>query len=364
MLKHCRLILVAVIFVAAMAANAAAQDSGWPNLAGTPPKLLLLVYQQYKLDKTAERNKLEASIARACGNLNVPNMWIDLETITGPAGALFFDPFDSFEHVEKALGEWGKIYATHPDMGRTQEELRTFVTSERTIIATRRDDLGFQAQSIDLSKARFLRVLEVRVNPGHEAEFTEAFKMLGSAYEKIRADTPWVVYQVNVGMQVPTFLVFVPMRALKQNDDLLNWRPTLRRAEGEEGAKRMEQIARDAYSQTESNLYVISPETSHVSKEFASGDAAFWSPKPSATIVPRSRSGSLWSRARRGRGTEVAVVAGDFPGEEHVFDFGAATNVVENQVAIGSGCGLVDDDADVRNVAAEIPSDEVAGRVV
>ena len=34
-----------------------------------------------------------------------------------------------------------------------------------------------------------------------------------------------------------------------------------------------------ACSSTESNLYAISPETSHVSKEFADGDPAFWSPK-------------------------------------------------------------------------------------
>jgi hypothetical protein len=117
----------------------------------------------------------------------------------------------------------------------------------------------------------------------------DAFRILGSAYEKIKADTPWVVYQVNVGMPSPTFLVFVPMRALKQNDDLLNWRRSLREAEGEEDAQHMEQIAKDAYVSTESNLYFISPETSHVFKDFADGDPGFWSPKPSAVTKPASR---------------------------------------------------------------------------
>jgi hypothetical protein len=127
-----------------------------------------------------------------------------------------------------------------------------------------------------------MRVLEVRLLPGHEAEFVEAFKTLRAAYEKIKADTPWVVYQVNVGMPSPTFLAFVPMRLLRQNDDLLAWRSLLQDAEGEAGADRMQQIARIAYASTESNLYAINPETSHVFKEFADGDPGFWSPRASA----------------------------------------------------------------------------------
>jgi len=261
--------------------NASAQVEDFPNLAGTPSKVLVLVHQEFKSGKAGERQKLAAAISHACDHLNVPNSWIDLESISGRPEALSFDPFDSFEEVGTAFADWGQIFAAHPELTRMQEELNSLVSSERTVIAVRRDDLGFRPQSIDFSKARFLRVLEVQLHPGHESDFVEAFKFLGSAYEKIKADTPWVVYQVNVGMPSPTFLVFVPMRALKQNDDLLDWRRSIREAEGEEGAQHMEQIAKDAYASTESNLYATSPEVSHVSKDFADGDPNFWSPKPS-----------------------------------------------------------------------------------
>jgi hypothetical protein len=284
------LILSTVILVPFFCAPIAlAQTEDFPNLAGTPPKILLLVHQEFKSSKAGERQKLEVAISRACDQVNVPNSWIDLESITGSPRVLFFDPFDSFEYVDAAFAEWPQIFAAHPGLARMQEELKALVSYERTIIAVRRDDLGFRPQSIDFSKARFLRVLEVQLHPGHESDFVEAFRMLGGAYEKIKANTPWVVYQVNVGMPSPTFLVFVPMRALKQNDDLLDWRRSLREAEGEEGSQRMEQIAKDAYASTESNLYVVSPETSHVSKDFADGDPGFWSPKPSATTKPASR---------------------------------------------------------------------------
>ena len=263
--------------------SAWAQVEESPNIAGAPPKMLLLVHQEFKFGKTAERQKLEVAVSRACDHLNVPNAWIDLESISGPPKALFFDPFDSFGQMDTAIADWGQIFATHPEIARMQEEIKSLVTTERTIIAVRREDLGYHPQSIDLSKARFLRVLEVRLNPGHESDFVEAFRILGAAYEKMKADSPWVIYQVNVGMPSPTFLVFVPIRALKQNDVLLSWRKGIREAEGEEAAHQMEQIAREAYASTESNLYVISPETSHVSKDFADGDPEFWSPhRPAA----------------------------------------------------------------------------------
>jgi hypothetical protein len=154
--------------------------------------------------------------------------------------------------------------------------------SQRTVIALRRDDLSYRANRIDLSKARFMRVLEVRLHPGRENEFAEAFQKLSAAYEKTETDLPWVVYQGNLGMPSPTFLTFVPMKAVGQNDDLLKRRETLHAAEGE-AAERIQQIAREAYASTESNLYSIKPEKSHVSKEFAAGDPEFWTPKPQAT---------------------------------------------------------------------------------
>jgi hypothetical protein len=279
-----RFALAMILLWFACAFRASAQVNESPNPAAEPPKMLLLVHQEFRFGKEGERRKLEIAISRACDHLNVPNDWIDLESLSGPTEALFFDPFNSFEQVDIAFAQWGSIFAAHPDLARMQGELKALVTSERTVIAVRRDDLGYHPQSIDFSKARFLRVLEVRLNPGHESDFVEALGILSAAYEKIKADTPWVVYQVNVGMPSPTFLVLVPMRALKQNDDLLNWRKSIREAEGDDAAHQTEQIAREGYATTESNLYAISPETSHVSKDFADGDPEFWSPhRPSVS---------------------------------------------------------------------------------
>ncbi len=279
-MKTQRLLSRGVLLIFVCVSSLRAQKEGGPaNPAGAPPKLLLLVHQEIQFGKEGERKKLEMAVTRACEHLDVPNSWIDLESLTGAPEALFFDPLDSFEQLDNVSFVWSRLLAAHPEIARMQEEIKTVVGSERTSIAVRRDDLGYRVNDIDFSKARFLRVLEVRLYPGHESDFVEAFKILGDAYQRIDANMPWVVYQVNVGMPSPTFLVFVPMRALKENDDLLARRASLGEAEGEAGSQRMEQIARESYTSTESNLYAVSPEMSHVAKEFAEGDAEFWSPK-------------------------------------------------------------------------------------
>lgn len=276
-------IAMTTAFALICAGSAAGQTKDSASRETAPPKLVVLVYQRFPLDKMAASVKALAAAARACANLDVPNSWIVMDSVTGEPEVLSFDPFDSFAHVNKAFAEWGPLYATHPELAKAQAQIMGALQSQRTIVAVRRDDLSYRADRIDLSKARFLRVLEVRLHPGREAEFAEAFQKLRAAYEKIDSDLPWVVYQVNVGTPSPAFFALVPMRTLAQNDDLLNNREKLREAEGE-AAERMQQIAREAYAQTESNLYAISPEKSHVSKEFAAGDPKFWTPKPPAPV--------------------------------------------------------------------------------
>jgi hypothetical protein len=273
---------MAAIFALICVGGAAGQtkDSARPETA--PPQFVVLVYQRFPFDKTTESGKALAAAARVCANLEVPNSWIVMESVTGEPEVLSFDPFDSFAHIDKAFAEWGRLYAANPELGKVQAQINGALASQRTIVAVRRDDLSYRANRIDLSKARFLRVLEVRLRPGHEGEFAEAFQKLSAAYEKTDSDLPWVVYQVNVGMPSPTFFAFVPMKSLAQNDDLLNLRDRLHEAEGE-AAERLQQIARAAYTHTESHLYAISPEKSHVSKEFAAGDPEFWTPKPQAS---------------------------------------------------------------------------------
>jgi hypothetical protein len=293
--------LGATFLLLACICTSSGQDKKAANPAAAPPNLMLLVHQEIQPGKSGERQKLEVAAARACDRLDVPNFWIDLQSLTGLRESLFFDPFDSFEHLEQVNTGWRQFYAAHPDLARLQEEIDALVVSERTVVAVRRDDLGYLTDSIDLSETRFMRVLELRLFPGHETDFFEALKALAEAYAKIKADMPWVVYQVNVGMPSPSFLILVPMSALSQNDELLSLEEDLLEKEGEETTRRLRQIAREAYASTESNLYAVSPEMSHVTREFAAGDPDFWRPRMEPDVKPEAKPGVDHSK----RGTSM-----------------------------------------------------------
>jgi hypothetical protein len=254
----------------------AAQEKKAVNEDAAPPAVALFLHQAVFSGKTANREKTEAGLSRACDRLDAPKLWLDLESLTGDPEALVFFPYESYEQMEQSNADWAKFLASHPDLGRMQEEVGSLIGSERKIIALRRDDLGYLAESIDLSEARFVHVLEVHLFPGHESDFAEAFKILADAYGKIQADTPWVVYQVDAGTAAPTFLVLRPMAEMKQNDDLLASSANLIDSEGEQGSETLKRIAREAYASTESNMYAISPEMSHVSKAFAATDPDYW----------------------------------------------------------------------------------------
>jgi len=80
--------------------------------------MLLLVRQEFEPGRAAERRKLEVATARACEKLEVPNSWIDLESVTGSSEALSFDAFDSFEQIGTAFAGWEEVFSDHPDLSR------------------------------------------------------------------------------------------------------------------------------------------------------------------------------------------------------------------------------------------------------
>jgi hypothetical protein len=282
-------IITAALVIILSSSILSAQDQKPANLDAAPPYIAFLTHQGVIPGKAADREKLEIEISRACDRLEIPRFWIDLEPLTGQSVALVFSPFDSYEQLGQSDTDWTQFLATHPDLGHEREQIEGLISGQSKIVAVRRDDLGYLAESIDLSEARFVNVLEVHVFPGREDDFADAFKILADAYEKVHADGPWVVYQVDVGTSAPTFLVLRPMSEFKQNDDLLSWNAKLIEVEGEQTVETLKRIARESFASTENNLYAVKPEMSHVSKSFAATDPDFWFHRAAPEMKPEPK---------------------------------------------------------------------------
>jgi hypothetical protein len=204
-----------------------------------PPKVLVLVRQQFKAGKSAEREKLERITAAIYNRLDVPVYWMETAAFTGPSEALFFGPYDSFEAVEQARATLGPLYDAHPELARLQAGIDDALSSETTILAVRRDSPA--VSGINLAQARFLRMLVVRTRPGEEPALA-------------RDLAPSVVYEVSSGMSGPAFLIFQTMPAIA---DI----PSANVTHG---------------TVVEDSVYAIEPDLSHVSRAFAQQDQSFW----------------------------------------------------------------------------------------
>jgi len=234
--------------------------------AGAPSKVVLLVHQHFLPGKAGERERLEVETCKKFEEFAVPIAWIELESVSGVPGALFFDPANSFKEIDRAGQLLGEMYTAHPELVQLQNEIEDRIESSKTVFARLREDLG-RVDRVDLTKAHYWRITTVNVRPGRESDFAEADKARG----RIHPEAAWFVYEVDSGTAVPTFLVIETMASLTDVDKNET-------SGSKEAKKEREQIMRDAYVSAESDLYVVHPEMSHVSHSFAAGEPEFWTP--------------------------------------------------------------------------------------
>ncbi|HKV26964.1 MAG TPA: hypothetical protein VJN90_01660 [Candidatus Acidoferrales bacterium] len=274
--------LVIAIFLAglwAVSPIAPGQTNQPLSQAGAPSKVINIVHEALIPGKESAYADLLARIADSYSRAKIPVYWLTSQSLTGSPDAMSLNFLDSFADAETVLHALGEAMVAHPELMPLQERLLGYTRGVTNALAVRRDDVGYRANTIDLRKARILRVATVVVRQGYESEFAEAMKDLSVAYARVNADSPWVLYQVNAGAPATTFVFIMPMRSLKEMDDYIGRAKRLRDAEGKTVEGRMEEIARTAYVSWDSEIYALNPQDSHVREDFAAGNPSFWKPK-------------------------------------------------------------------------------------
>jgi hypothetical protein len=267
-----------------------------PAAPGGPPKVLQIFREEVKPGKSVAHEKWETGWPRAFAKANWPTRYLAITSLTGPSEAWFLTGHESFAAWEKDRQNLDKATALKAEDDRLSAGDGEFLSAHRSIVAAFREDLS-NKPNITLGKMRYFRIVTYRVRPGHDADFTDAVKIVREAYEKAKVDLPWAVYQIVSGMPGPTFLVLVPMKSLEEIDAAQARSKTIQEAEGEENGKKLQKLASDGYLNTESNIYAFSPKMSYVAPEVASADPDFWTPKSAA--APAAAAGEKGKKAAK-----------------------------------------------------------------
>ncbi len=253
--------------------------------AADPPAVLRIVREDIKEGKgSAHRNSenafmLEAALAKYPANV------LGMTSMTGPDQAWFLEGHDSFGAVETTLAAFEKPDAKYAQLDELDAEFRS---SSRVWLAVYRPDISFHGQDLmqNLPKSRYFNTTIIRIQPGHDAEFSELGRIVVDAAQKALSDQPVVAYQIVSGLPDGTYLLFQPVASLKVLDGEAARSQAMLKAMGDSGQKRFMKGISDIVASQESVLFSIDPRMSYVSKDFAAADPAFWNPRPEEARTP------------------------------------------------------------------------------
>jgi hypothetical protein len=299
--QSCFASVVILACVLACVSIVRAQNNSGEAAKPGPPKLLNMAHQELKPGRIGAYDELETSIARIYNRENIPVYWLELESITGPSEVLYLNFFDSSEELAKSAAALNAGLAAHPELVQMQDKLLQENTSNATtVLAVRREDMGYRANSIDFSKMRALRLSTVFAHPGYERAFMETEWSLSEASEKVQAQSAWAVYEVVGGLPEPAFVIVTPMKSLADVDDIVAAGESVKKGQAGALQQHLQELARIAFGTSDTRLFSVGPKMSHVSKKFAAGDAEFWA--PATTSAPPATAGKTEKGAPRNSG--------------------------------------------------------------
>ena len=264
-----RLALLSGVVLAGCLPVAAQNVTPTPETGLTPSTLLLYRADLVSGQETAYE-QTESQIVSAYADAKIPIYWSALQAVTGSPHMLYFDGFDNFADIEKSGADLAQGLDAHPEIGGLQQQLADLVAATRTVLAFRRDDLGYRLNKIDLAKTNYVRVSIFQFRAGYEEEFAEAVRTRARMYETNDIDTPWMIYQVHSGYSLPTYIEFQPLNSLSEMDDALERNSKVRRPGGP-GSLSAQKWIRDADLSIDIQIYRVSQSMSHLSAQNAAG---------------------------------------------------------------------------------------------
>lgn len=270
------------LLVASVALSAGISQAQAPP---TKPASVLKIYrEEVNVGKSTAHGELEKKYVETFRKAGWPVNYIALASVTGPPEAWFLEGYPSWEAIGKADASMEKQPALEKAVQELGEKDAAFVGKMTTIVARYRDELSLRADTSKLPKSRYMAVTTVRVKPGMTDEFEEAAKILVGAFDKAGIpDVRYAAYQVSSGQAGPAYIVFRPMASLAEMDP--SYTDALKKAAGDEAWKRRMALIKECYAGSEMRVFSLSPKMSYVSKEFAAGDPAFWTPAPPAAAA-------------------------------------------------------------------------------
>lgn len=290
-MKRLCLLLSAVLCAAVCAVAQPAPTS--------PPNVLLIVREDIKPGKMPAHEQEAAAYISVLRKANarlaaeLRDGRIAMSPVAGNENEVaYLWAYDSLAAMEQHHMEMDKLTSGVLKADFDALPDRELHAAQRDIVAGYRADLSHGIGNVDVPQARYMVMTTLRLKPGHETEYWDAFKrIIYPARDKAGLKGSWAVYQVRAGLPAPTFIVFRPVRSLAELD-IAN--PLAMRAAMGNDADDMDKATDRSVVGSDTVYYRFNPRISLVAPEFAARDTAapaFWNPTAAPAAPTAARAG-------------------------------------------------------------------------
>jgi hypothetical protein len=276
-----------VTLAVALVTPASAQD----EQAMQPPAVIRILREDVKQGREMAHEKTESLFTQRLTKAKFPTQYLAADTITGPQQFWVIEAYASFADVAKTRKTIMQNSGLANDLEMLDAQDGELRADSRDMLAVLRPDLSYKTEGAakDLPKMRIFDVTILHVRPGHSGEFLQAAKMAIAAEEKSAGERPVLTYQVISGDRVGTYMIFRALKSVEDLDASMEREKAFAAAIEDRG--KFSQLVGEAISSEDNLLLSFNPKLSYVSREFASADPDYWTPKPgkSAGAKPASK---------------------------------------------------------------------------
>jgi hypothetical protein len=254
------------------------------------PKVLWIYREDVKPARGSSHQRVEQGLAQHWAK-NKVEPFLAVEAVSGNATeVMFFSGYGSLAAMEKDFQTFGKA-SSGAEYDALEKQEAELVNSVRSMVAVLRPDMSYHADHFMsvMPQSRYFSIETFRVRLGHDADFAAGGKLFQNAFEKMKREQPYAMYQVVMGAPEGTYLLIAPMKSLKEVDDDYASQDALMQAMGADNLEKMMKSTGDVFISIESNVYSFNPSMSNVPKDIAAMDPKFWTPKPMVKRPPAAK---------------------------------------------------------------------------
>jgi hypothetical protein len=285
------LAVLALVVSATVTVPTVAAQGHADSASSGPPPVVQMFREEVKPGKGPLHAKTEAAWVAAYKKANLKYYYLGTTTMTGPTEAWFLAAYSSMEDVEKANMALEANKAVQAEIDRVGVADGDLLSGVRSTYLFFHSDLSYRP-NFNVGDYKYFLVETYRLKLGHYEKFAELRKAINAAHEKANIDEHMLVYGVGLGAPLGTYLVFQPVKSLKEWDDSAKTHgkgSAYYEAQGDDGRKMVAEFAREDSQFLVRDFLAFSPGMSFVSEKVIAANPSFWKPKMEMAKAPAAK---------------------------------------------------------------------------